>query len=253
MLGRILSTYILIVMAITFPIFFVVALIIWLLTIPFDKHLKLLHYYTCFWASVYTWAMPTWFVKIEGREKYKNNTTYMIVSNHQSQLDILVHFRLFLYYKIVSKAEIFRVPFIGWNMYLNRYIKLVRGDKYGVKEMMAASEKTLAAGESVFIYAEGTRSQDNEIKDFKPGAFILAKQAKVPILPIVLNGTGIALPKWKMNTEGIHRIIVRVLDEIPYERFANLSVEETAYMVRQIMIVELAKLKNDMSRGHKNS
>ena len=248
MLGRILTTYILIVMAITFPIFFVGAVVIWLLTIPFDKHLKFLHYYTCFWASFYTWVMPTWFVKIQGREKYKKNTTYIIVSNHQSQLDILVHFRLFLYYKIVSKAEIFHIPFIGWNMYLNRYIKLIRGDKNGVKKMMIDSENTLAAGESVFMYPEGTRSQDNEIKSFKPGAFILAQHAKVPILPIVVNGTGIALPKLKMNTKGIHRIIVRVLDEIPYEQFANLSVEETAEMVRQIMIGELAKLKEDMGR-----
>jgi 1-acyl-sn-glycerol-3-phosphate acyltransferase len=248
MLGRILSTYLLIAIAITSPIFFIGAVLIWLITLPFDKRLKFLHYYTCFWASVYTWVMPTWFVKIEGREKYKKNTTYMIVSNHQSQLDILVHFRLFLYYKIVSKAEIFRLPFIGWNMYLNHYIRLVRGDKDGVKKMMVDSEKTLAAGESVFIYPEGTRSQDNEIKTFKPGAFLLAKHAKVPILPIVLNGTGIALPKWKMNTQGVHRIIVRVLDEIPYERFSDLSVEETANMVRQIMIPELAKLKNEMSR-----
>jgi len=52
-----------------------------------------------------------------------------------------------------------------------------------------------------------------------------------------------------MNTEGIHRIIVRVLDEIPYEQFANLSVEETADMVRQIMIGELAKLKQDMDHA----
>jgi len=193
--------------------------------------------------------MPTWFIKIEGRNQYKKNTTYMIVSNHQSQLDILVHFRLFLYYKIVSKAEIFRVPFMGWNMNLNRYIKLVRGDKTAAKKMMTDSEKTLAAGESVFMYPEGTRSHDNEIKDFKPGAFILAKQAKVPILPIVLNGTGSALPKWKMNTKGIHRIIVRVLDEIPYEQFANLSVEETADLVRQIMIGELAKVKQEMSQA----
>jgi 1-acyl-sn-glycerol-3-phosphate acyltransferase len=247
MLGRILTTYILTVMAITFPVFFIGAVIIWLLTIIFDKHLRLLHYFTCFWDSVYTWIMPTWFIKIEGKEKYKKNTTYMIVSNHQSQLDILVHFRLFFYYKIVSKAEIFRIPFIGWNMYLNRYIRLVRGHRDGVKKMMTDSENTLAAGESVFIYPEGTRSQDNEIKDFKPGAFMLALQAKVPILPIILNGTGIALPKWKMNTQGINRIIVRVLDEIPYEQFADLSAEETADMVRRIMITELAKLKDQMS------
>jgi 1-acyl-sn-glycerol-3-phosphate acyltransferase len=173
----------------------------------------------------------------------------MIVSNHQSQLDILVHFRLFLYYKIVSKAEIFRVPFMGWNMNLNRYIKLTRGDKNAARKMMAASEKNLAAGESVFIYPEGTRSLDCKIKAFKPGAFVLARNARVPILPIILNGTGNALPKWKMKTKGIHRIIVRVLEEIPYEKFAGLSIEETGEFVRGIMIGELAKLKREMSHS----
>jgi len=174
MLGRILTTYILVVIGITFPFFFAGAVIIWLATIAFDKHLKLLHYYTCFWASFYTWIMPTWFIKIEGRNKCKNNKTYMIVSNHQSQLDILVHFRLFLYYKIVSKAEMFRVPFMGWNMYLNRYIKLVRGDKNATRKMMTDSEKTLAAGESVFMFSscqtgQGTYTADS-IKRHRIGA-----------------------------------------------------------------------------------
>jgi 1-acyl-sn-glycerol-3-phosphate acyltransferase len=122
-------------------------------------------------------------------------------------------------------------------------IKLIRGQKDGVKKMMADCEKTLAEGNSVFIYPEGTRSPDGEIKDFKPGAFILAKNARVPILPIVLDGTGNALPKWKMNTSGIHRIKVRVLAEIPYEKFAALTVEETAGIVRKIMIRELAGLR----------
>ena len=79
------------------------------------------------------------------------------------------------------------------------------------------------------------------IKAFKPGAFLLAKHAQIPILPVAINGTGIALPKQKMNTQGIHRII------IPYEQFANLSVEETSDMVQQIMIGELAKLKDEMN------
>jgi len=246
-MGRILSIYLLVVMGVTFPLFYVGAVLVWLLTFFWDKHLRVLQYYTCFWASTYTWLMPTWFVRTEGRDKCRPKATYMIISNHQSQLDILVHFRLFLYYKIVSKSEIFRVPFIGWNMTMNRYIKLVRGDKNATKKMMADCEKTLAAGESVFIYPEGTRSINGEIMEFKPGAFILAKNARVPILPIVVNGTGQALPKWKMKSSGVHRIRVRVLDEIPYAKFADLSVEETINFVREIFIDELDRLKKEMS------
>ena len=235
-------------MGITFPLFYIGAVIIWLLTFHLDSHLRLLHYYTCFWASTYTWVMPTWRIKIEGKEKCRRDETYVIVSNHQSQLDILVHFRLFLFYKIVSKAEIFRVPFIGWNMKLNKYIELVRGNKNGVKKMMEYCEKTLATGNSVFMYPEGTRSPDGEIKDFKPGAFILAHKAQAPILPILLTNTGKALPKWKMHTSGVHRIRVRVLEEIPYEQFADLSVDETADHVRRIMIAELARLNAEIKR-----
>jgi 1-acyl-sn-glycerol-3-phosphate acyltransferase len=249
MLGRIISITLLIYMGITFPIFYLIAVMVWLITKPFDRKLKALHYFTCFWAVMYIWIMPTWRVKTEGRKKYRKNVTYMIVSNHQSQLDILVNFSFFLYYKIVSKAEIFRVPCIGWNMTLNQYIKLVRGDKDGVKKMMDDSEKALREGKPVFFYPEGTRSLDGEIQSFKPGAFILAKEVKAPILPIVINGTGDALPKWKMKTFGVHRIRARMLDEIPYGKFANLSVEETSEMVRKIMIKALAELKKDMDQA----
>jgi len=245
MLGKILSITILVFIGITFPFFYGGALLIWIVTLPFDPHLRFLHYYTCFWASTYTWVMPTWRIKTEGRQRCRKDATYIIVSNHQSQLDILVNFRLFLFYKIVSKSEMFRVPFMGWNMRLNQYIELVRGNKDGVKKMMEDCEKTLAKGNSVFIYPEGTRSPDGEIKDFKPGAFILAHIAQVPILPIVLTNTGKALPKWKMNTSGVHRMKVRVLEEIPYERFAGLTAQETAAFVRQIMISELAKLNKE--------
>ena len=163
----------------------------------------------------------------------QENTAYVIVSNHQSQLDIIVTFRLFLHYKIVSKIEMFKVPFMGWNMSLNRYIKLVRGDKDSIKDMIDVSKRRLEEGSSVFFYPEGTRTKDGEIKSFKPGAFIIARESKVPILPILLNGTGKALPKNVMQTIGVHRIKVRVLDEIPYEKFAHLSVDETSDMVRK--------------------
>jgi 1-acyl-sn-glycerol-3-phosphate acyltransferase len=239
----------LVFIGITFPFFYLGAVIIWLLTYNLDSHLRFLHYYTCFWASTYTCVMPTWRIKIEGREKCRKEATYVIISNHQSQLDILVNFRLFLFYKIVSKSEMFRVPFMGWNMKLNQYIELVRGNKDGVRKMMEDCEKALAECNSVFIYPEGTRSPDGEIKDFKLGAFILAKKAQVPILPIVLTNTGKALPKWKMESSGIHRMKERVLDEIPYEKFAKLSVEETAALVRRTMIAELARLNAEIKNN----
>ena len=213
--------------------FFILALIIWLLTVLFDRRLVVLHMFTSFWACSYLWAMPAWSVTAVGREKIRPGANCIVVSNHQSQLDILVAFRLFFPFKWVSKAEVFKLPLIGWNMSLNRYIRLKRGDKESVRHMMAACESALARGCSVFFFPEGTRSKTGKLKPFKPGAFILAHQMKLPILAIAINGTKNALPKHSVNFHGRHRIRIEVLGEIPYDAFAHLSVEDTAEMVRQ--------------------
>jgi 1-acyl-sn-glycerol-3-phosphate acyltransferase len=189
--------------------------------------------FTSLWACLYLWTMPAWSVRARGRQKIRSRTSYIVVSNHQSQLDILVAFHLFFPFKWVSKAEVFRLPFIGWNMILNGYIRLKRGDKESVRQMMAACERALAKGCSVFFFPEGTRSQTGQLKPFKPGAFILAHKLQRPILAVAINGTKNALPKHSLNFHGRHAIRVEVLEEIPYTRFAHLGVEETAEMVRQ--------------------
>src|SRR4029079_1418346 len=136
---------------------FPVAVLIWATTVLFDKRLVLLHRFTCFWASLYSWFNPVWRVRVEGREKIDPNTAYVMVANHQSLLDILVLFRLFTHFKWVSKIENFRVPCIGWNMSLNRYIKLRRGDKESIDAMMTAAQQALAEGNSIMMFPEGTR------------------------------------------------------------------------------------------------
>jgi len=197
--------------------------------------------FTSFWACLYLWVMPSWSVTAAGREKIRRGVTYIVVSNHQSQLDILVAFRLFFPFKWVSKAAVFKLPFIGWNMTLNRYIRLKRGDKESIRRMMAACEKNLARGSSVFFFPEGTRSKTGQMKPFKPGAFILAHQMKLPILVVGIRGTQKALPKHSLNFHGRHPIRIEVLEEIPYQNFAHLSVEQTADTVRQRIAVHVAE------------
>jgi 1-acyl-sn-glycerol-3-phosphate acyltransferase len=179
--------------------------------------------------------MPAWSVRVYGRRRTAWQRNYVIVSNHQSQLDILVAFRLFIPFKWVSKAEVFNLPFIGWNMVLNRYIKLKRGDKAGIARMFTECERALSRGNSIFIFPEGTRSRSGTLKAFKPGAFILAKKMSVPILPVVINGTNAALPKHSLNFHGRQQMRIEMLDPIPVERFAHMTVEETADMVRSLI------------------
>jgi 1-acyl-sn-glycerol-3-phosphate acyltransferase len=220
---------------------FPVAVLLWAVTAPFDRRLVLLHRFTCFWASLYTWLNPAWRVEVHGREKIRRDAAYVIVANHQSLLDILVLFRLFVHFKWVSKIENFRVPCIGWNMSLNRYIKLRRGSRESVAQMMRDCERTLAEGSSVMIFPEGTRSRDGRLQAFKPGAFTLAQRARTAILPIVVEGTARALPKRGFVLQGRHAIRVRVLDEIPYSVFAERPVEALSDDVRGRFVAALGE------------
>jgi 1-acyl-sn-glycerol-3-phosphate acyltransferase len=214
---------------------FPIAVAIWAITLPFDPKLRALHLFTCFWGSLYTWANPAWPVRISGRAKVRRDEAYVMVANHQSLLDILVLFRLFVHFKWVSKIENFRLPLIGWNMRLNRYIELRRGERSSVVQMLAQCRETLASGSSVMIFPEGTRSPDGQLRRFKPGAFVLAKSTGRPILPIVVEGTSRALPKRGFVLQGRHRIRIQILDEIRPESFAAESPEELALRVQALI------------------
>jgi len=220
---------------------FPLALLVWATTVLFDRRLVVLHRFTCFWASLYTWFNPVWRVHIEGRERIRPETPYVMIANHQSLLDILVLFRLFTHFKWVSNVENFRVPAIGWNMSLNRYIKLRRGDKESIAEMMTACERALAEGNSVMMFPEGTRSVDGRLREFKHGAFTLAQRTGSPLLPIVVYGTSDALPKRGFVLQGRHAIRIRVLDEIPHRSFADKPVETLMQEVREQFAAELGQ------------
>ncbi|HAK50828.1 MAG TPA: 1-acyl-sn-glycerol-3-phosphate acyltransferase [Gammaproteobacteria bacterium] len=215
----------------TSALFFLVALLIWLATYPFDQRLWLLHRFTCFWASLYVRVFPAWSVAIHGREKISDNKTYVIVSNHQSLVDILVAFNLFCHFKWVSKAELFRIPLIGWNMSLNKYVRLKRGHSKSVKEMYQACETHLKQGSSIFLFPEGTRAATGHMREFKEGAFVLAKRLEIPILPLVINGSRNALPKNSLDFQKT-QVVVQVLDAIEPESFREITVEDLTNQVR---------------------
>jgi 1-acyl-sn-glycerol-3-phosphate acyltransferase len=230
-------------MALSSIAMFPVALLVWALTLPFDRRRLILHRLTCFWASLYTWLNPAWPVRIVGREKIDPRETYVMVANHQSLLDILVLFRLFRHFKWVSKIENFRIPFIGWNMRLNDYIQLKRGDRASIAAMLRSCREHLARGSSIMMFPEGTRSPTGALRAFKVGAFDLAKDAKQPLLPIVVHGTAAALPKRGVILQGRHRIRIEVLDPIPYASFADEEAEGLALRVHDLIGEHLDKAR----------
>jgi 1-acyl-sn-glycerol-3-phosphate acyltransferase len=244
-----LSTVFWIFLVVSSLLCFPVALVIWAVTAPFDRRRAVLHQFTCFWASLYTWLNPAWPVVVSGREHIRPDATYVMVANHQSLLDILVLFRLFVHFKWVAKIELFKIPCIGWNMSLNRYVRLRRGDPESIARMMRTCEERMAEGSSIMMFPEGTRSADGRLKPFKHGAFTLAKTVRAPLLPIVVEGTADALPKRGFVLQGRHHIRVRVLPEIAYERFADASAPELTEQVHALFAAELGESTRSAARS----
>jgi 1-acyl-sn-glycerol-3-phosphate acyltransferase len=207
--------------ALSMPFFFSVALVLFVVTLPFDRNGRVLHAFTCFWGGHYVFINPMWRFDIAGKARLPRGRAYVFCSNHQSSGDIPVLFGTMLPFKFVSKHSNFRAPFLGWNMYLNRYVRLVRGDSSSAATMIAECKKWLDRGVSVMMFPEGTRSRTGRMLPFKQGAFVLALQAKVPVVPIVIDGSLEAIPPdWVLRQRGVVRVRVRVGDPIepgPFE------------------------------------
>lgn len=238
-------------MAVSSALLFPIALAVWLVTLPFDRNLVVQHMFTCAWAVMYIWVHPGWRLRVEGREKLPWKGPAIIVANHQSLVDALVMFAMFRPFKPVSQAIVRWAPFIGWNMMLNRYILLERGDRASIAKMAEACRYWLRRGMAVMIYPEGTRSSDGEIRSFQNGAFKLAVDENCPVYPVVIDGTRDALPRKGLLLGLRANMIARVLDPVlpGATDGANSDVHsrdrafELRDRVRQIMIDELARIR----------
>lgn len=199
--------------AVTASILFALALAVFLVTAPFDRRRIVLHLYSCAWATFYVVMNPLWRLRVEGREKLPWKGPAVLVANHLSLLDILVLYALFRPFKWVAKAELFRVPIVGWNMLLNDYVRVWRGHPDSIRKMMDHCRQHLARGVPVLLFPEGTRSRDGRLQPFKDGAFRLAVEAGCPVVPIAIEGTFESLPRSGLTVKPM-RARVRVLDPI---------------------------------------
>lgn len=215
--------------ALTLPVFFAVAVLVFLVTAPFDRRRVILHLYTCFWASFYLYLSPIWRCSVVGRDRLPWKGPAVIVANHLSLVDILVLHRLYRPFKWVSKSSNFQLPFLGWNMRLNGYVPVTRGAADSVLRMMKRCRKLLGEGCPLLFFPEGTRSESGELRPFKDGAFQLAMEAGVPVIPVALSGTHETLPKHGIVLRNRMDAVVEVLEPIDPAGFATAAaLRETA-------------------------
>ena len=225
---------------------FPVALILWLLSLAFDSRRLMNNRWMVIQGIILTKMSPFWKVITEGKEKIDNKQAYIIVPNHQSMLDIVFFNMLRHRLRWVSKIEIFRLPVLGWEMKMVKYIELVRGNKASVIRMMEKCMESLKEGISVVIFPEGTRSLTGAIGRFKTGAFQLAVKTDKPLLPVLIDGTGEIMPKKGGIIFRSRKIIrIKVLDPIFPGQFGTGDPEELASMVQAIMVKAMDELRNE--------
>lgn len=223
---------------ILFPFF----VVIFLLTFAFDKRRYIQHWCTCYWSDIILSSNPYWKVRVEGKSKIDPKKVYIMVSNHQSGADIMVLFLLHRHFKWVAKRELFFVPFIGWNMWLNGYISIERSKGRSKLQMMDNAAEMIHRGNSVMIFPEGTRTKDGNLQTFKSGAFRLALDTQTDILPIAVKGTFQAIKKGGLIIHRNKNIKAVVLDPIPYEKIKELDAKEITHMVRGAIEAELNRV-----------
>lgn len=202
------------IVLVMFPLSFSV----WCLTVLFDKRLRLLQFIANIWGSLFIWLNPFVSVEITGKENIDPKKTYIITPNHSFLLDIPALHLLFIHFKWISKASLRRVPFIGWNMVLNKTIFINRTDQKSQLKMMRSCEENLALGNSIMIFPEGTRSRGQGLGKFLDGGFLLAKKMKCDILPVALTYSETEIIKGFIFTKFL-KIKVEVLKAIPSDEF----------------------------------
>jgi 1-acyl-sn-glycerol-3-phosphate acyltransferase len=161
-------------------------------------------------------------------------------------LDILVLYHLFRPYKWLSKKENFRIPIIGWLMRLSNYLELVRGDKTSIVKLMEKVGRSIEEGNSIMMFPEGTRYPGGKLGPYRDGAFRMAIDNQVDIIPILLDGTARALPKKGAILTGFVNIRVKVLDPIPFEEFESRSARELMNEVHGLMSEEYRQMNTGL-------
>ena len=120
---------------------------------------------------------------------------HLFVANHRSMADIFLLCLLPWEIKFLSKESVFRIPLLGWLMRTAGDIPLSRGDKDSARAAIAQMRGRLTDGASVIVFPEGTRSADGSLAPFREGAFRLALELAVDVVPLAIRGTETALPK----------------------------------------------------------
>ena len=150
------------------------------------------------WSRVFCWLTFVR-VKVSGKENISENTSYVFVANHQGAYDI---FAIYGYlghnFRWMMKKGLRSIPLVGWACRVSGHIYVDNSSPSAVRRTMADAEKRLAGGMSVVVFPEGARTPDGRLHPFRRGAYTLAMEFGLPVVPITIDGAFKVMPRSAM-------------------------------------------------------
>ena len=192
--------------------------------------------------------VPIWDFRTEGVVVDDPRRPYIAVSNHESYADIFLLSHLPWEMKWLSKEEIFRIPVMGWMMRMAGDIAVRRGDRASRAGATAQIRDRLDKNVSVMILPEGTRSPSGELLPFRDGAFRIAIEKQVPVLPVAVAGTREAMAKHSMRFNRA-RAVARVLEPVPTEGLRARDIAKLRDDVRERIRVARDELRQELGEN----
>ena len=180
------------------------------------------HFWGYFPGHCWSWIITRVFllpVKVEGRENIEHGHSYVFVANHQGAFDIfLIYGFLRRNFKWMMKHQLKKIPFVGYACKKSHQIFVDKRGPSKIRQTYDNARKTLSSGMSVVVFPEGARSFTGHMGTFKKGAFMLADELQLPVVPLTINGTFDVMPrtrdwnfaKWHPLTLTIHQPIYPV-------------------------------------------
>lgn len=237
----IFSVFIWMYWAVCIIAFFMIVLLLYIVTAPFDRYNKTPNQVLRGLGWLMMKINPGWSFDIKGADPQKVSQPTIVVANHQSFLDMPLLYMLPWSMKWVAKRSLFKIPILGWLIYLTGHIAIDRKSMRSFKKMDTLVEP-IQQGMPGMIFPEGTRTETGEVQSLKNGAFKLAKRYEFNILPVVLDGSYHAMPRgsWKVNPEQDFEI--SVLDPVEASEFD--SVGEIKETVGMLLSSELSAMRS---------
>jgi 1-acyl-sn-glycerol-3-phosphate acyltransferase len=183
------------------------------------------------WIAVNLWLSGVR-VSVRGRENLDPSRSYVFMSNHRSNTDIIALGWALWEYQLrwVAKKELLKVPVFGWGLKALKNIVIDRTNHAEAVRTYAAAGERMRRGISVIVFPEGTRGLGDELLPFKKGGFLLAIETGTPIVPIGILGTAAVLPRngWQVESGEVELRIGKPIET------AGLTVEDRNRLVARV-------------------